>query len=190
MAQQQSLAQLRERLRLEKAISTELEKQVRLRRELRSSISPRPKPKPKKRPSQRAGPPTTRRTKPKPRKASRKPSRSRSFEALHPRGPGGRFLPTKKAQEAQPVPLRRWALFLRPAYGKKVYPNEVIVLILDKDPAEMPESELGAWIREVRQARHEEDSRVRWLQPQGTGEWLDPTVEPGTWWVERREHLD
>ena len=194
-----SLKELRERLKLQQAINRELEKTAKLEERIaraRSSV-----PKPVSRPSRPKGkaPPASSRarpvshrgkkTLPRPKKA-RRPPRGKAFEALHPRGPGGRFLSKKTAQKLTPEPLRRWALFLRPAYGKKAYPNEVLVLILDEDPSKMSSEDRGAWVKAVRQARHAEDPKVRWVQEQGSGIWSDPTVEPGTWWVERREHLN
>lgn len=182
-------AELRERLKLQRELNRELERTAKLEERIaRARTSARTPTKTRRgaKPAPKAAraKPTTKRV----RKAKR-PSKSRAFEATHPRGPGGRFRSSKPVQQAQPSPLRRWALFIRPAYGKKAYPNEVIVLVLDKDPAEMPASERGAWLKAVRQARHKEDPKVRWVAEQGSGAWMDPTVAPGTWWVERRENL-
>lgn len=194
-----SLAEMRERLKLQQAINRELEKTARLEERIARAKSSRRTPSPKSKPTGKRGKKSAAlgKLRKKPAKSHRtrlqkvrRPSKSRTFEAKHPRGPGGRFLRKVEAQAETPRAIRRWALFLRPAYGKKAYPNEVLVLILDQDPAKMKDSERGAWVRAVRQARHKEDSRVRWIQEQGSGVWLDPTVEPGTWWVERRENLN
>jgi hypothetical protein len=175
MPKQESLADLRERLRLEKAITAELEKQARLRRELARPV-PRPKAKPKK-PVKKVR---------EPRKV-KKPGKKAKAKALHPRAKT-----TGQYRKARYVPGHKWRMTLRPTVkagtgrGKQgSWASYIVVLILERRPDSLTSQQRGEIIRLIRVELQQTDPTVKWLMDfDEWGAWNGPERE-GDWWTEQ-----
>lgn len=189
MPRQQTLAELRERLRLEKAITAELEKQVALRSELEVPV---------RRPSK-----TGRQAKKKHGKAPRrlrKPSQTKAQRRAHyksqehPRDPKtGRWITRKKARQVsrrkvepkiERVALKwRITVHVLPKSKDRKYLGSLYI-IWDKDPGQ-DRKEVDKFMAELRQSKEFQDAfpNARYLLVEGWGTWVGPE-QPGDWFIE------